>query len=96
MTLVEVVHGIPEASRESLSGRLLDILLRSGKGDLIPIGLARVFLSLAQRGLLATEEGLRVLLEATAFVEPEKAAASLETDFGLRAASDLIRKMKAV
>ena len=71
--------GRMEASRrEKLSDILLDLILESGNADKLSSGLARSLMDSAQADELAAENGLERLLEASALLEPDKAAATLE------------------
>jgi hypothetical protein len=68
-----------EASRrEKLSDILLDLILESGNADKLTAGLGRSLMDAARGDELANENGLEKLLEASALLEPEKAAATLE------------------
>jgi len=66
------------SKREKLSDILLDLILDSGNADKLTAGLARSLMDAAREEELAAENGLEKLLEASALLEPDKAAATLE------------------
>ena len=70
------VEAIPIVKRESLSERLLDLLLTSKNDEKMPPQLANTILHHWQNDILFSESGLTALLEAAVLLEPDK---TLET-----------------
>ncbi len=78
MTYHRMVRSIPRENREKLSDGLVDIILKSKRGDRMPDRLAKNILSRWSQGLLTDDDGLAELLEACALLEPEKTVESLK------------------
>ena len=72
MTYYKMVRSIPTETRERLSDRLVDIILKSKRGDKIPGSLAKNILSRWSQGPLTDDDSLAELLEASVLLEPEK------------------------
>jgi hypothetical protein len=79
----KIVKMVPVEKREELSDKLLNYLLKSKNEKNMPSSMAKCFLSQWQTGGFDDEEGLAVLLEATALLEPEKTTEFLEQDLQL-------------
>ncbi|MFB0568969.1 MAG: hypothetical protein ACETV0_05075 [Nitrososphaeria archaeon] len=72
MSLEEIVQEIPDEKMEDAWRRLVDLLLRSSKANRIPADLSKTILSHWQRDTLKSREGVRQLLVAAIYAEPEK------------------------
>jgi hypothetical protein len=90
LNLFGVVAKIPRSSRSSLSTQLIDILLNAKGGDKLPSGLAKNFLYLWQKNRLEEDEGMKVLLEATLFLDAEATLKQLK-DSNLIEVADAIQ-----
>lgn len=75
---LEETKRVDHMKREKLSDILLDLILDSGNADKLAPELARPLIDAAQGSNLSSENGLAILLEAGALLEPEKAPAALE------------------
>jgi len=72
LNLDEVIHLVPHSLKQAVSGKLLDIILKSKKTNKISSSLAKTILHDWQKDLVNTEDGLKHLLEAALNMEPEK------------------------
>jgi hypothetical protein len=79
----KIVKMVPVEKREKLSDKLLNYLLKSKKEKNMPSSMAKCFLSQWQTRGFDDEEGLAVLLEATAIPELDKTTKFLEQDLQL-------------
>ncbi|MEM2937243.1 MAG: hypothetical protein QXJ63_01695 [Candidatus Bathyarchaeia archaeon] len=86
----DIVRNIPHSMRNAVSEKLIDIILKSPNASKMPSSLAKAILLHWQRDELATEVGLQHLIEASAIMEPEKVASSME-ELGL---SEIVVKLK--
>ena len=77
MTYHKMVRSIPAETREKLSDKLVDIILKSKRGDKMPGNLAKNILSRWSQGPLTDDDSLAELLEASVLLEPEKTVDSL-------------------
>jgi len=68
---------IPPLKRETLSDKLIDIILTSKNDDKMPSRLANTMLNHWQNDNLKSESGLATLMEAAVLVELEKTLTSL-------------------
>ncbi|MEM2127470.1 MAG: hypothetical protein QW486_05495 [Candidatus Bathyarchaeia archaeon] len=82
MSYREMVGRIPRSMYKRLSERLIDALLESREGDKLPSYLAKSILFHWQRDTLESEDGISILIEALAKLEPSKAQSTLK-EFGL-------------
>ncbi len=71
MSIRDAVESIPVEKRGSLMVKLLDVILKSKKGDVLSSDLAREFLRLWQEDKLNTINGLELLLTMAKILEPE-------------------------
>ena len=83
MSSGDVVGMIPVSLYAITSRKLIEIVLGTEKTDKIPTALAKSILYLWQRDQLENEVGIKKLLEATTYVEPEKTIA-LFREIGLQ------------
>lgn len=90
MGMDDITRNIPSSLRNTVSEKLIDIILKSPNASKMPSHLAKAILLYWQRDELATETGLQHLLEASAILEPEKAISSIE-ELGL---SEIAVKLK--
>ncbi len=79
----ELVKSIPLTLRETLSEKLMDIMLEAKDGSKVSSSLAKMILFYWQRDQLASEAGLTNLLKAVAGLDPIKTATVMD-DFGLK------------
>jgi hypothetical protein len=89
----KIVKMIPVEKREQLSDKLLNYLLKAKKEKKMPSSLAKCFLSQWQTGGFDDEVGLAVLLEATAFLEPEKTTEFLEQELQLAEVAKALKEV---
>ena len=89
MRYVEAMEKVDRSKREKLSDILLDLILDSGNADKLTSELARSLIDAAQENMLSSENGLEILLEAGALLEPDKSPATLETQGFPELASEL-------
>jgi len=89
----KIVGIVPIEKREKLSAKLVDFLLTSKNADRVPSSLAKAILHQWQRGPLANEASLAVLLEAAVLVESEKTVKFLEEELRLL---DVVKAIRAV
>lgn len=68
----EITNLIPVSLYGTVSKRLIGILLSAEKTNNIPTALAKSVLYLWQRDQLENEVGIKKLIEATMFVEPDQ------------------------
>jgi len=68
----KLVETIPVAKRETVSNKLIDLILSSKNDEKMPSQLASTILHHWQNDILISESGLTALLEAAALLEPEK------------------------
>lgn len=78
MTHHKMVRSIPKENREKLSDGLVDIILKSKRGDKMPDRLAKNILNRWSQGPLTDDDSLAALLEASVLLEPEKTVESLK------------------
>jgi hypothetical protein len=75
---------LDESQCQSLSDKLVDLILTTKNDEKMPSALARRFLHLWQQDRLVTKQGLAVLLEAGVRLEPEKTLTTLsELNLGI-------------
>ena len=75
---------LDESQCQSLSDKLVDLILTTKNDEKMPSALARRFLHLWQQNRLVTKPGLAVLLEAGVRLEPEKTLTTLsELNLGI-------------
>lgn len=86
---VEAMGKVDRSKREKLSDILLDLILDSGNADKLTPELARSLIDAARGNMLSSENGLEILLEAGALLEPDKSPATLETQGFPELASEL-------
>ena len=91
MAYQKIVKTIPVEKREKLSGRLIDLLLKSKNDDKMPSGLANTILHHWQLGPLTSEAGLAAVLEAAVLLESEKTMDFLEQELQLL---DVVKAVK--
>lgn len=72
MDYPKLVELIPVEKRETVTDKLVEIILSSKHGDEMPRGLANTFLQQWQQNLLTSELGLSTLLEMAVLLEQEK------------------------
>ena len=77
MSIRDAVESIPVEKRECLMVKLLDLILKSKKADMLPSNLAREFLRLWQEGKLMSADGLDLLVNIAKMLEPEAAVKKL-------------------
>lgn len=70
----KLIETVQVAKRETLSKKLVDLILLSKNDEKMPSPLANTILYHWQNGTLISESGLTALLEAAALLEPEKTA----------------------
>jgi len=75
MSLGDIVGTVPVSLYGITSKKLIEIVLATEKTDKIPTPLAKSILYLWQRDQLENEVGIKKLLEAATYVEPEKTIA---------------------
>jgi len=92
MAYQKIVKTIPVKTRETLSDKLVDFLLKSKKEDKMPSDLASTILNQWQQGSLTTEAGLAALLEAAVLLEPEKTMEFLEQEPQLADVAKALKK----
>ena len=68
---------VDESQMQSLSDKLVDLILTTKNDEKMPGALARRFLHLWQQDRLMSKLGLAVLLEAGVRLEPEKTLSTL-------------------
>lgn len=68
----KLVEAIPVVKRETLSNKIIDLILSSKNDEKMPIQLANSILHHWQNDILVSESGLTALLEAAALLEPDK------------------------
>ena len=68
---------VDESQMQSLSDKLVDLILTTKNDEKMPGALARRFLHLWQQDRLLSKLGLAVLLEAGVTLEPEKTLSTL-------------------
>jgi hypothetical protein len=68
----KLVELVPVAKWETLSDKLIDVVLTSKNDDKMPSQLANTILHHWQHGVLRSESGLAALLEAAVLLEPDK------------------------
>lgn len=78
MTYHKMVGSVPKENREKLSDGLVDIILKSKRGDKMPGNLAKNILSRWSQGPLTDDASLAELLEASVLLEPQKTVDSLK------------------
>jgi len=93
MAYEKIVKTIPLEKREKLSGKLIDLLLKSKNEDKMPSGLANTILQQWQLGSLTTEVGLASLLEAVVLLESEETMDLLEQELQL---VDVVKAVKEI
>jgi len=93
MAYEKIVKTIPVEKREKLSGKLIDLLLKSKNEDKMPSGLANTILQQWQLGSLTTEVGLATLLEAAVLLESEETMGLLEQELQL---VDVVKAVKEI
>jgi len=74
----KLVTTISTEKRETLSEKLVDLILTSKNDDRMPNQLANAMLYHWQHDALKSESGIAVLLEAVLLLEPEKTFNALE------------------
>ena len=78
-----LVDLVDKSRWQSLSDKLVDLILTTKNDEKMPSTLAREFLQLWQQDRLVTKQGLAILLEASVRLEPEKLLSTLaELDLG--------------
>ncbi|RLI07123.1 hypothetical protein DRO24_03675 [Candidatus Bathyarchaeota archaeon] len=83
MVSEEAIRGIPGGIRGELATRLVDLLLEAKEGVKLPSSKAKRLLQLWSLGeLLESDEGLELLLEGAAAVDPEGLRGILD-EYGL-------------
>jgi len=88
-----IIEMVPTGKRETLSTKLMDLILKSKNADKMPSSLARTLLHQWQQGPLANEIGLTALLEAAVILESEKIMDFLEEKLQL---PDVAKAIKTV
>ena len=79
-----LVDLVDESQWQSLSDKLVDLILTTKNDEKMPSTLARRFLHLWQQDRLASKMGLAILLEASVRLEPEKTLNTLtELNLGI-------------
>ncbi len=91
MSIDKVLSKIPASKRDAASNKLVDIILSSPNAEKMPNDLAKNILRDWQEDQLASEVGLRRLLEASMILEPEKTASAAE-ELGLKDVVSVLRK----
>jgi hypothetical protein len=86
----EILKVIPESLSTSLHKGLIDVILKSKNAPNLPAGVANHLLGLYRDDQLATQEGLKTLLDASIILEREKTAEKLHA-MGLTEASKRVR-----
>lgn len=74
LKLVETIHA---EKWETLSDKLIDLILTSKNDEKMPSQLANTILYHWQHGILKSETGIAVLLEAAVLLEPDKTFGTL-------------------
>lgn len=79
-----MVDLVDESRWQSLSDKLVDLILTTKNDEKMPSALARSFLQLWHQDRLVSKQGLVVLLEASVRLEPEKLLSTLaELNLGI-------------
>ena len=91
----KIVKMIPVEKRGTLSDKLLNYLLKTKNEAKIPSSMANCLLSQWQTGTFEDENGLAVLLEATALVELKKTTVFLEQELQLVNVAKAIKEATA-
>jgi len=94
MSLEEIVREIPDEKMEDAWRRLVDLLLRSSKANRIPADLSKTILSHWQRDALKSREGVRQLLEAAFYAEPEKSVSVVSEKLKLPGLAERLAKVE--
>lgn len=94
MKYIEATEKVDSSRRERLADILLDLILDSGNADKLTPELARPLIDAARGNRLSSGTGLAILLEAGAFLEPEKTPATLETQGFPELAIDLKKPIR--
>ena len=79
MALERIARKIPTSLWTIASEKLVDIVLNSSNAEKMPSDLAKTILYYWQRDQLATEVGLKRLLEAAMILEPEKTIETIDS-----------------
>ncbi len=77
MEYLKLASSIPTSKRETISEKLIDIVLTSKNDDKLPSRLASNMLHHWQNDNLKSEAGLATLLEAAVLIELEKTFSAL-------------------
>ncbi len=94
MSLEEIVQEIPEEKLEDAWRRLVDLLLRSSKANKIPAEMSKTILSHWQRDTLKSRGGVRQLLEAAIYAEPEKSVSLVSEKLKLPGVAEKLAKVE--
>ncbi|MFA5366038.1 MAG: hypothetical protein WC325_12725 [Candidatus Bathyarchaeia archaeon] len=95
MVYKKIVEMVPVEKRETLSDKLLNLLLKTKNEAGMSSSMANCFLSQWRSGSFEDVTGLAVLLEATAKVELEKTAEFLEQEMQLADVAQAVKKAAA-
>jgi len=79
VALERIARKIPTSLWTIASEKLVDIVLNSSNAEKMPSDLAKTILYYWQRDQLATEVGLKRLLEAAMILEPEKTIETIDS-----------------
>jgi len=71
-----LVASIPTEKRDTVSDKLIDLILTTKNEEKMPAQLANNILHQWQRDMLKNEQGLTALLQAAMLLEPEKTFAA--------------------
>lgn len=94
MSLKEVAQGIPEEKLEDAWKTLVDLILRSSKANRISVEMSKAILCHWRSETLNTREGVKQLLEAAVYAEPEQAASLLSEKLMLPGLAEMLAKLE--
>ncbi len=95
MVYKKIVEMVPVEKRETLSDKLLNLLLKTKNEACMSSSMANCFLSQWRSGSFYDVTGLAVLLEATAMVELEQTVEYIEKELLLADVASALKKAAA-